>query len=69
MRFRMRPEIPEEVVLATDSYVESRYGIDPDALSFAAKVRLLLSDATSDMSQQMAAGLDAINAPSPGTSE
>ena len=66
MRFHMRPEIPEDVVYATDQYVKSQYGIDPDALSFAAKVRILLSDTGFDMNQQTAAGLDTINAASAG---
>lgn len=57
----MRPEIPDEVVLAVDNHIESWYGVDPDAVSFAEKVRLVLNDAQAYRNHQTEAGLGVLN--------
>lgn len=44
----MRPEIPNETVCRVNEYVESQYGVDPKAMQFAERLRLVLNGAEPD---------------------
>jgi hypothetical protein len=57
----MRPEIPDEVAVDVDNHVESWYGVDPDALAFSEKVRLVLNDAEAYRNHETEAGLSVMD--------
>lgn len=55
----MRPKIPDELACRVNEYVKSQYGVAPDSMDFAARLRLVMNDAEPDSNDDESGGSEA----------